>query len=479
MSLFYFVSTSILSYIVTAPEECHSRSLAESNSKVDAHHIEDGTVNYDAIDLPIISAPSDSADSARSSIPCISVPLCAPSTTPVDQAEAPTCPTLLVPRTGIATAVDAGLAVRPTPSSIAQTAELPASGIEPCANAESRPIVQTPAAPPTAQQLADAARILKQLQESMEEDQDELRSRSSSVDPWAIQIPHPLSRAPSPIPSPVPSRAASPLPAPASDHLEQTAAPKGRPSRSAKKGKAKPKKINPRKRAPASDDNPRPQKKGRLDMPDIPEMENTTPPARRSTRETAPSRAAAIPTPAAQRATKTLGAVSTTPSSPTTIECPHDAALWLVNAVSMLSAGDLGAEWLRLVQAWVKFELEQGSNAGSKLNSAQRPIAVAEWMKRKRSSTWRPLVGDVVAYGTMHMDWWHSLQPSWRLREDGTIDEEVVAGDWAELRKPGVNGILSVLASLFYWGVNVKGRKDAKGWSLAVCDCLYCLQYMA
>jgi len=46
-----------------------------------------------------------------------------------------------------------------------------------------------------------------------------------------------------------------------------------------------------------------------------------------------------------------------------------------------------------------------------------------------------------------------------------------VDGDWEVLRRPGVNGILSVMAGLFFWGVALRGKGSREGWNNAVSDC--------
>lgn len=54
------------------------------------------------------------------------------------------------------------------------------------------------------------------------------------------------------------------------------------------------------------------------------------------------------------------------------------------------------------------------------------------------------------------------------------------AGGFESLRKPGANGLLSVLASLYFWGSAVKASgKKSRRWLESVDDCAYVLSRLA
>jgi hypothetical protein len=57
-------------------------------------------------------------------------------------------------------------------------------------------------------------------------------------------------------------------------------------------------------------------------------------------------------------------------------------------------------------------------------------------------------------YAKDFMAWWEMIQPEWRCKEgmDTLVDG---SEDWDSLRIPGANGLLSVVAGLFFWGVEV------------------------
>ena len=69
--------------------------------------------------------------------------------------------------------------------------------------------------------------------------------------------------------------------------------------------------------------------------------------------------------------------------------------------------------------------------------------------------------------------WWAGIQPEWRLDDDGTLVPERLVGDWEPLRRPGTNGITSVMAALFYWGLEILEDAGGRaGWLAAVEECL-------
>jgi len=56
---------------------------------------------------------------------------------------------------------------------------------------------------------------------------------------------------------------------------------------------------------------------------------------------------------------------------------------------------------------------------------------------------------------------------------------EDVEGEWEKLRKPGLNGLLSALAGLFYWGRIVqRNAKQRKAWAVDVEDCTLVLHHL-
>lgn len=154
------------------------------------------------------------------------------------------------------------------------------------------------------------------------------------------------------------------------------------------------------------------------------------------------------------------------------------APAWFSNSLSMLQTNEppLGDRWAELTRLWSKFEEKEGFKERKKLGTKSRPPFIAEWIRYARSPTWRPSITNVPALETAFDAWWKGLQPEWRMSEDRLTILDKTDGDWDQLRRPGLNGILSVMACLFYWGCKAQGNmKHCAGWASAVEDCILVL----
>lgn len=157
-----------------------------------------------------------------------------------------------------------------------------------------------------------------------------------------------------------------------------------------------------------------------------------------------------------------------TPSS-SDIAVPPNAPAYFAKGVALLRSPDLGPEWAVLVRNWARFEALEGFKATSNLSATDRPVAVKDWIQRARSPAWRPVIVNTEGYGIQFSKWWTSLQPEWRLSEDGAVLLQTDEAEWECIRKAGPNGLLSVMAALFFWGSAVQGKRgrDAQ-WLQAV-----------
>ncbi|KDR81130.1 hypothetical protein GALMADRAFT_136178 [Galerina marginata CBS 339.88] len=178
--------------------------------------------------------------------------------------------------------------------------------------------------------------------------------------------------------------------------------------------------------------------------------------------------------PAASKPAASTRSVTTTTSA--------DAPKWFSTALAMFRHEDVGSSerWKAMVDTWATFEAQSGYTEVSRLKSTKRPTAVAEWIQRARSPTWRPVIKNIDEYGASFVDWWTALQPDWRLSDDKrTILSKHVGGDWAVLSRPGVNGLVSVVAALFYWGCAVQAANEGQeAWLAAVEDCLTVYEHL-
>lgn len=135
------------------------------------------------------------------------------------------------------------------------------------------------------------------------------------------------------------------------------------------------------------------------------------------------------------------------------------------------SESKMGQRWMELVRIWALFEARSRYEEVDKLSPTNRPTAVSEWIRRARTSTWRPVINNLPQYEALFWAWWLDIQPDWRL-EDGKLVPERLVGNWEPLQLPGTNGIVSVMVGLFYWGLEI--LEDAGGqvdWLAAVEEC--------
>jgi hypothetical protein len=139
----------------------------------------------------------------------------------------------------------------------------------------------------------------------------------------------------------------------------------------------------------------------------------------------------------------------------------------------------LGDWWAELVRLWMVFEEKEAFKEHGKLSATHRPLCVFEWIGRVHSPTWRPTITSILALEKSFQAWWCDLQPSWRISGNGSIALDRVDGDFEALRKPGLNGILSVMTALFYWGCKVqRNAKYHASWASAVEDCILVLEQL-
>ncbi|KAJ7680872.1 hypothetical protein DFH06DRAFT_1120457 [Mycena polygramma] len=164
------------------------------------------------------------------------------------------------------------------------------------------------------------------------------------------------------------------------------------------------------------------------------------------------------------------------------IAFPPNAPLWLTRAIENLSGTALGANFTAILEAVVRVEAAHGFSDGPNLGGGKRPDVVSSWVKggRGQKSKKLPLIKKFATYPALWQTWWDSLQPAWRKR--GTDGQWEIGGDygdtWGELDCPGVNGILNVAASLYFWGRQAEQAGDVNSrilWDDAIHDVAWML----
>ncbi|KAJ6449359.1 hypothetical protein C8R45DRAFT_849752, partial [Mycena sanguinolenta] len=169
--------------------------------------------------------------------------------------------------------------------------------------------------------------------------------------------------------------------------------------------------------------------------------------------------------------------------------CPPNAPPWFVEAREQMTAVTLGCHFDALVAVWTRLEdasrFEQGP---TNLPHRGRPRQVTNWIASGRGKrSYNAAIGSVGDYAGTWQNWWNSLQPRWREKADDgkwRTDKYGEEGrEWGPLYQWGVNGTLSIVASLYFWGV-VIGRgghpePDVRIWEESVNDVNWMMEGMA
>lgn len=149
---------------------------------------------------------------------------------------------------------------------------------------------------------------------------------------------------------------------------------------------------------------------------------------------------------------------------------------WVTKALSLLQSTPLGSEWDALLRGWLQFEQGTGFEDGPRLGCRRRPRIIADWIQVARKPKFSYEIKDPEKFAEEFNAWWRGLQPDWRLDDVSDLlrrDGE----DWECLWCPGTNGLLSVVAALFFWGSRVQhGAPTLKSkWLEALEDVAYAI----
>lgn len=172
---------------------------------------------------------------------------------------------------------------------------------------------------------------------------------------------------------------------------------------------------------------------------------------------------------------------------------PADAPKWLRESVADITKVDLGCHYASVLAALIRLEKAGGYEVGHNVKlpggekgkgKNQRPRVISDWIKGGRGAKTKkpPVVSDVRFHVDQWDAWWDGMQPGWRLKDDDgkwRVDLAYEDGwDWGAVDCTGVNGLLSAVAGLYFWGVAVKMglEKDKARWEQAVHDVVWVIE---
>ena len=226
--------------------------------------------------------------------------------------------------------------------------------------------------------------------------------------------------------------------------------------------------------------------------------------------------------------TKKIGEVAATPASSVGVKRTSQEALekllafvlpvgvvskekeygWMIQGLAMMKkcaeGGDL---WTECVGIWFCLEQRRDFRKSSMaLSAVGRPKGVGDWVARARKAEYRPAKRTPSTHESTFWKWWISIQPHWRRDNDDTSmdDDSNDSNDdktavllpasppdnesWDEIARYGSNGILLVLAALYFWARDIedlpkdgyrhkKAREMAfQRWELALADVITVLK---
>ncbi|KAJ7600441.1 hypothetical protein C8J56DRAFT_767490 [Mycena floridula] len=138
-----------------------------------------------------------------------------------------------------------------------------------------------------------------------------------------------------------------------------------------------------------------------------------------------------------------------------------------------------GELWKKLVMKWVNLErsYEFVSPNGHALPAAGRPDAIRWWSGRRRPANHVPPDAEkVVEFAEAWWTWWIRVNLNWRTKD---AEGKLVAGGTGSwdifMSAPGVNGIVSIIATLRWWYLAGSRSVTEPAWLQAMNDMLWVL----
>ncbi|KAK0493811.1 hypothetical protein EDD18DRAFT_1356290 [Armillaria luteobubalina] len=144
--------------------------------------------------------------------------------------------------------------------------------------------------------------------------------------------------------------------------------------------------------------------------------------------------------------------INRTPPTKVTTNHTESWPPWFMKACTYLGHFNLGPEWDRLVDLLTDVERKSRSiKSGKPLKRMFRPSQVSLWIQNARSQDPTPL-DDRGAFVAAWWLWWRDVQPKSRglAGREGPVPASTCSddGDWEDMRRPGQNGLYSIIAAL-------------------------------
>lgn len=147
----------------------------------------------------------------------------------------------------------------------------------------------------------------------------------------------------------------------------------------------------------------------------------------------------------------------------------------------------LGPRWRKLVDIYTIMEGESGWMRSGQLPSNGRPDILDVWIKGGRLTRTSNMIAlqlqDLPSFKRAFAVWYAGMQPTWRMSKGGKWERPKVGKrkriGWELVEVNGVNGWLSVVACLYWWGMTTMGggtQIDLDQWEEAVDDATWVME---
>lgn len=127
-----------------------------------------------------------------------------------------------------------------------------------------------------------------------------------------------------------------------------------------------------------------------------------------------------------------------------------EAKKWFPHAFQLVDV-DLGPRYAEFLEDWIQFErLHDWNKSGARLAGSGRPTLISTWIKEGRypPRCTEPFIGvdGLDQYVGELREWWRLIRPK------SAFNREDVTREWVALDKYGINGWLSIIVGMKWWG---------------------------
>ncbi|KAJ7050766.1 hypothetical protein C8F01DRAFT_1000131 [Mycena amicta] len=146
-----------------------------------------------------------------------------------------------------------------------------------------------------------------------------------------------------------------------------------------------------------------------------------------------------------------------------------------------LTGTTLGERYRGLLERWISLESAYRWQAGDVYFPAGRRVRqVTHWVQNYRlGGPGITSIPNTDVFGKQWWVWWIKAQPDWRIVDGDPIRADAEGRPWGSMVCPGKNGILSVVASLYWWGSALKRLgKVSQSWLNAVEDVAWVMEQL-